>query len=82
MPLKHLSIQAAVEERSLFHILQGKTFPLLEVLTIKHQYLTTNTTRLAANMKTGCLKKLNLKGCSVATRKEFAEDLRATTTMD
>ena len=33
-------------------------------------------------MKTGLLKKLNLKGCSIATRKEFAEDLRATTTMD
>lgn len=82
LPLRHISLQAAVEERSLFHVLQGKTFPLLEVLSIRHQYLTTNTTRLVANMKTGCLKKLNLKGCPIATRKEFAEDLRATTTMD
>jgi len=42
-------------------------------LTVNHKYLTTNFSRIVANLKTG-LKKLNLKGCAVSTRKQFAED--------
>ena len=62
--------------------MNGKAFPDLEILTVKHTYLTTNIARLTANLKTGCLKKLNLKGCSIANRKQFAEDMHGQTSIE
>lgn len=75
LPLKFLSIRAAVLEDALLYCLEGKVFPMLEVLTIDYRQLTTNYARICSKIKNPNLKKLNLRGSSISTRKQFAEDV-------
>ena len=70
MPLKVLSIQAAVSEESLKKLLSGQVFQgLTEIVRIKDKYLTMDVAKIrkfcAGNKM---LKKVNMRGCCISSR--------------